>query len=166
MKIQSRGFISAFPGCGKTTVHRDGYKYGLYPMTVDGYSKYRMIRPVGTPAVFDSDSSTFDKSEFPGNYISWMTKTLQNNILDGFVALVSSHDTVRVAMQEAGLAYTLVYPDRSLKDEYIQRYITRESPPAFIDMMRKKWDEFIDSCENDPADKIVLQSGQYLVDVL
>ncbi|ADJ19376.1 hypothetical protein Acj133p029 [Acinetobacter phage 133] len=165
-KIQTRGFVSAFPGCGKTTIHMDGYRFGLYPMRPTGHAVYRMVRPAGVPAVFDSDSSTYDKEYFPGNYIKWMVQTLQNNILDGFVALVSSHDNVRLAMQEAGLPYTLVYPDRSLKSEYIERYKKRGSPDAFITMMENKWDDFIDSCESDPADKIVLQAGQYLVDVL
>lgn len=167
MKLKSRGFISAFPGTGKSTIHKDGYDYGLYPMTADGYAVYRMVRPVGTPAVFDSDSSTYDKSEFPDNYINWMVKTLQNNVLDGFLALVSSHDNVRAAMQERGLSYTLVYPDRSLKEEYIKRYTERGNVPGFIKLMQDKWDDFIDSCDQDPTpNKVILESGQFLKDVL
>lgn len=167
MKINSRGFVSAFPGTGKSTIHKGGYDYGLYPMTAEGYAIYRMVRPVGMPAVFDSDSSTYDKQNFPGNYIGWMKQTLQNNVLDGFLALVSSHDNVREAMRNAGISYTLVYPDRSLKSEYIDRYTKRGNAPAFIQMMQDKWDDFIDSCENDPTpNKIVLKSGQYLVHVL
>ena len=69
-------------------------------------------------------------------------------------------------MRNRKIEYTLVYPDRSLKREYIERYKKRGSPQAFIDLMEAKWDDFIDDCENDPSDKLVLRSGEYLKDVL
>ena len=94
--------------------------------------------------------------------------SIQNLYTNNFIALVSSHDNVRHAMKREGLKYDLVFPDRSIKDEFIQRYRDRGSPDAFIKLIEAKWDDFIDSCEKDQTvgRKYRLQSGQYLADVL
>lgn len=164
--IKAHGFVSAFPGTGKSSIYGNAPKNGLYPLRKEGNAVFRM--PMGKLIpVYDSDSSTFDKSEFPRNYIQHMKDIIHRHCDIGFVALVSSHKEVRLAMQAAGIPYTLVYPDRSLKDEYIARYKKRGSPDAFIELMENKWDDFIDSCESDGSiEKIILSEGQYLSDVL
>lgn len=67
------------------------------------------------------------------------------------------------------MEYILVYPDRSLKTEFIQRYIDRGSPETFVKMMEDKWDVFIDSCvipsNRNSASDYVLKSGEGLADV-
>lgn len=165
-QITKTGFISAFPGTGKSSIHGNAPENGLYPVRADGSALYRMVR-VNRPFVYDSDSSTFDKEYFPQNYIAHMKSVIQRHAGDAeFVFLGSSHDNVRDAMNENGIHYTLVYPDRSLKNEYIERYKKRGSPEPFIKLMENKWDDFIDSCERDANEKIILKSGQYLSDVL
>ena len=88
---------SAFPGVGKTTYFNNTNKN-----------------------VLDSDSSKFDKSNFPSNYIQHIEKNIEDPSVDRI--LVSSHKDVREALVERGIPFVLVYPDRSLKSEYIQRY--------------------------------------------
>jgi hypothetical protein len=163
----------AFPGCGKSTIYRNPSKYRFYPLkTIPGevtplpVSAFRM----GYNPLFDSDSSLFDKNDFPGNYIEHIKRhinyfSLGNGELTMFI---SSHDSVRTALKEADLKYTLVYPDRSLKTEWLERYKERGSPSSFIELLDKNWDNFIDSCESDDGcnDRIVLQSGQGLSDVI
>lgn len=76
--------ISGFPGVGKSTLFNTGLNCS------------------------DSDSSKFDKSLFPGNYISHIQKLLNSGELD-FV-FVSSHEIVRDALISAEIPFTLVYP--------------------------------------------------------
>lgn len=167
MNVTAKGFVCAFPGTGKSTIHSKGMNLGLYPVRDDGTALYRSIIGNRTK-VYDSDSSKFDKAEFPDNYIKHMLKCLHREIdsPNGFLFLASSHENVRKMMTKRKIPYVLVYPERSLKDEYIKRYENRNSPKEFIKMMSEKWDEFIDSCEKDKCPKIVLQSEQYLIDVL
>jgi len=111
----------------------------------------------------DSDSSEWDKDEFPENYLNY----IENIIEYGYTILCSTHEDVRNGLEERDIDYILVYPEENLKDEYIQRYIDRGSPEAFIDMMNEKWDEFIKSCdESIPYKRIRLKKGQYLSDVI
>lgn len=161
-------FISAFPGCGKSTVFWNAHKYHMYSLNKEGTAAFRKSYREGQTYLYDSDSSTFDKAHFPQNYIDHMKEVIMRHAGENeFNMFVSSHSAVRKAMQDAGIIYTLVYPDRSLKDEYIKRYIDRNSPPALISLMEANWDVFIDSCEEDPAyNKIVLQSGKYIGDIL
>jgi hypothetical protein len=68
---------------------------------------------------------------------------------------------------ENGIEFTLVYPDKSIKDEYIQRYIDRGSPDSFINLLTKNWELWIDELDNQiGCDKIKLKEGEYLSDVL
>ena len=131
--------ISGFPGIGKST----------------------LVRAKPTWNISDSDSSTFDKSEFPQNYIQHIQQSLGTRDW----IMVSSHQEVRDAMCEAGIPFLLVYPERGLKSEYMQRYRDRGSPQQFLDLMNNKWDDFITGCLNQVGcEHYVLQSGQYLID--
>lgn len=155
--------ISAFPGCGKSTICKEAEQYGLVhvPVSLEGVISNRSTD--GKTPIFDSDSSLFAKEHFPGNYIEHIKEVLKNH--PDVVIMVSSHDNVREAMREAGIEYTLVAPQRELKGEYLERYQGRGSPEAFITMMENKWNDFIDSIENDPStSKLVLSEGEYLVD--
>lgn len=166
-QVTATGFISAFPGTGKSSIHGNSRDNGVYAVRADGTSLYRHMSRPGQIKAYDSDSSTFDKSEFPANYIQHMKEVIQRHAGQSpFLFLGSSHDNVREAMQEAGIPYVIVYPHRDLKEEYIERYKKRGSSEFFINLMTEKWDDFIDSCESDPNNSIVLESGQYLGDVL
>jgi len=135
--------ISGFPGIGKTHVVNSASIKGR--------------------VVADSDSSTFDKADFPDNYLNHIDRILS----EGIPTLISSHASVRQGLEKRGISYTLVYPEHNLKNEYLQRYRNRRSPDAFIEMMAARWDEFIGSCDDSyPYRRIRLQQGQYLSDVL
>lgn len=115
--------------------------------------------------IADSDSSKFDKTMFPKNYIEHIKGKLEDSNTNR--VLVSSHDAVRNALVQENIPFYLVYPDASLKDEYMERYRERGSPQPFLDLMDKNWDNFIAECEKQTGcEKIVLQAGEYLSDVL
>lgn len=93
-----RNIIAGFPGVGKS------YLFNETDIKVT-----------------DSDSSKFDKKDFPNNYISH----IQNKLDEGYTVLSSTHDDVRKAFVENNMPFYLVYPDIRLKDEYIERYKKR-----------------------------------------
>ena len=133
---------SAFPGVGKTSYFNKTNKN-----------------------VWDSDSSKFDKKHFPENYIEHIKSGLDNESVDKI--LVSSHIDVRDALVKNGISCVLVYPDRSLKDEYIQRYKDRGNNDAFVKLLDNNWDTWMDEMDNMNAPyKVKLGKGQYLTDVI
>jgi hypothetical protein len=157
--------LSAFPAVGKSTIFKEADERGLKPAHVffnDFTKEYEIQVPAGDGIpVFDSDSSKFDKEFFPGNYVKHIKDTLER--LDDVIILVSSHEAVREMLRDQGIDYVLAYPERELKEEYIQRYISRGNTEGFIGMMKGAWNDFIDSCEADPASKkIVLGEGEFL----
>lgn len=122
--------------------------------------------------ISDSDSSLFSwivengekkrNPNFPDNYIEHIEARM--DIMD--YIFVSTHDVVRKALQDNNIQYTLVYPDRSLKNEYLERYKNRGNDGNFIKLFENKWDEFIEQMEAEEfPKKIKLTSGTYLKDV-
>jgi len=133
--------IAVFPGVGKTTFFNDFNE------------NYKIV---------DSDSSKF-KTNFPHDYIAHLQIVLEFDKPD-FV-LISSHKEVREQLKKYNINYTLVYPEHSLKYEYIRRYIKRGSPLAFIDKIHDNWDLYLDEIEGENfPDKIILSDGEFLVD--
>ena len=133
--------ISAFPATGKSTLFK----------TYNG-------------KITDSDSSTFDKKDFPHNYIAH----IKEKISEGYeYVLISSHKIVRDALVENELPFILVYPNIELKQEYIERYKNRGNNDSFIKLIETNWDDWINECnEQTGCSKIELQSGQFLSDVI
>ena len=76
--------ISAFPGMGKS------YAYNELK------DKIRVL---------DSDSSKFDKSDFPRNYI----EHIKNNIQNQDIIFISSHKEVRDALEDENINFDLFY---------------------------------------------------------
>lgn len=158
--------ICAFPGTGKSTISKNAEKYGLKKANIRFDERegvvYDILRePENTPVVFDSDGSLFDKLNFPDNYIKHIQEVLEWE--DGAIVLGSSHDEVRERLREAEVPYTLVFPKRELKGEYLERYRKKGRAPEFISMMETRWNDFIDSCEEDPTpNKIVLGEDEFI----
>jgi hypothetical protein len=133
--------ISAFPGCGKSHYFRNN----------------------SDKIVLDSDSSTFDKSDFPRNYI----QHIKENIGKVDIIMVSSHKEVRDELVKNGIEFTLVYPESNIKEDYIQRYVDRGSPESFIKLLNNNWENWISELEEQTGcDKVKLKKGQYLSDVI
>jgi hypothetical protein len=133
--------ISAFPGCGKSHFFRENKD----------------------KEVLDSDSSKFDKTHFPQNYI----EHIKSNLGKVDIIMVSSHKEVRDELVKNRIPFTLVYPSPEIKKEYIQRYIDRGNTSTFVDLLNKNWDSWINELEaQEGCNKIELKEGQYLSDVI
>ena len=132
--------VSAFPGCGKTWLYTNSGK-----------------------TVLDSDSSTFDKSDFPQNYI----EHIKQNIDKADIILISTHADVREELVREHLPFTLVYPCRECKNEYIERYKKRGSDQDFVALLDKMWDTWIDELEaQKDCEHIVLWHNAFLSDAI
>ena len=134
--------VSAFPGTGKTWFYKKWEDSGV---------------------VFDSDSSQFPKDGFPANYITAIKAKME--FAD--IVMVSSHKVVRDALLDAGIRFLLVYPDISLKEEYLKRFVDRGSPAAFVELLSQNWDAWIAELEvQGGCERCVLKSGEFLSDVI
>ena len=130
--------ISAFPACGKS------YCFNNYN---------------GKPfMILDSDSSEFSwvkdergnntkerNPDFPSNYM----KHIKDNIGKADVIFVSSHKQVRQALRDNSIAYFMIYPDKTLKEEWLNRMRKRGNNTSFIEFMDKNFELFIDEIEEE-----------------
>jgi len=139
--------VSAFPGTGKTYSHKHDDLITL-----------------------DSDSSKFSWIEkgirhpdFPNNYIEHIKKNLgRANII-----FVSSHKVVRNALVDAGIKFVLVFPERSCKNEYLNRFKNRGNDESFISFIENGWNDFIDEMEQQSGCWIIrLKRGEYISNIL
>ena len=70
-------------------------------------------------------------------------------------------------LRDEGLDIVLVYPQKNLRNEYLDRYIERDNPYDFIGTMMKYWDKKIDELsELNYCKHYVLESGQHISDVI
>lgn len=136
-KVKNALVISAFPGCGKTYFYK---KFGRAFNILDSdSSEFSWVK--------DSEGhNTKERNpEFPQNYIAH----IKDNLNTAEVIFVSSHKEVREALVKAKIHYVLVYPDISLKQEWIKRFVRRGSNGDFIGFIYRMWDEFIEDLEHE-----------------
>lgn len=139
--------VSGFPGTGKSYFVNYGEGSGYMPQ---GFA-------------VDSDSSKFNKSEFPDNYI----KHIKSGIGVHRIIFVSSHKEVRNALVENNIFFTLVYPDLELKKEYINRYKKRGSDDGFIDFISDNWNNFLNDLRYQKGcNHLVLKENEFMSNTL
>lgn len=68
--------------------------------------------------------------------------------------LVSTHPETRIILNELNAPYFIIFPDKSLKKEYIQRYKQRENNNSFIKLMEEHFEDFVDSIEDSEIEGI------------
>lgn len=85
--------------------------------------------------VVDSDSSMFDKSDFPANYM----RHIESLIGKVHIIMVSTHETVREALKSADFIYDvpmyICYPSLELKSEWLERCRNRGNNEKFIKLI-------------------------------
>lgn len=153
MKITQDGqaakVISGFPGVGKSF------------LTKGNTSNLKVL---------DSDSTEYSKladgktpnPAWPKNYIDHIKE--QSTKVD--IIFVSTHKDTRSLLVENKIPFTLVYPDKSLKSEYMARYKTRGTPEFLQTILDKNWDTFVTDCEKQgDCEHVKLTAGQYMADV-
>lgn len=141
--------ISGFPGVGKTRLSKDN----RFKVLDSDSSKFSWI--------YNEDGTKDRNPDFPNNYITH----IKDNLEFADIILVSSHKDVRKALIENEIEFALVYPNISLKFEYLDRYKERGDTEEFINMMDSNWDQFVKECmlETD-CTLLELKSGDFLSD--
>lgn len=134
--------ISAFPACGKTRFF------------VDNQHDIKIL---------DSDSSTFDKTDFPANYIDH----IKSNIGKVDIIMISSHEDVRKELSKNEIIFTLIYPMKDCRDEWRSRMMKRGSSFESTEMIQDNWVLFLDSCNSQKGCiHLILNKGQFLSSVI
>jgi hypothetical protein len=145
-----------FPACGKTWLCKRQKAYGL--------------------KILDSDSSQFSwvegngikerNPDFPGNYI----EHIEENIGKYDFIFVSSHASVREALEKRGIDFTIIYPQMGCKAEWVGRCFIREKTGesgCSADIMYNNWDQWITECIETGFyhKEIILRPRDYLSDL-
>lgn len=114
--------------------------------------------------LYDLQSHCFVKDyNWQKNYVE-CALALQNKY--DYVFL-STHDVVIEELKKRGEKFYIVYPNKYLRQEYLERFKKRGSSTEYIMRFRDRWDLFIDKLDSlDHEWKINLRSGQYLSDVI
>lgn len=151
---------SVFPACGKTYMYENQDEYDMKILDSDS-SEFSWIE-------VDDGNNGLRKErnpDFPNNYIAH----IKEQIGKYDYIFVSSHESVRKALNEAGIDFTIVYPKQDCLTEWIGRCYLRElnGKNGFpIKVLVDNWNDWISGCfeEGIEHEEIVLNRGEYLSD--
>lgn len=105
----------------------------------------------------------YKDNELQKEYIEDIEK--QFNTVD-YIFISTDLESLKL-LHEKGYTITLIYPENSLRSEYLDRYIARDSPCDFIGAFMKYWNLWINELKNQKyCNHIVLKQGEYLSDFL
>ena len=148
--------IAAFPACGKTYCFDRNEDYSILD---SDSSKFSWIYPGGL-------ETKRRNPDFPKNYI----EHIKENIGKVDYIFVSTHEEVRNALTEADIDFTLVFPQQSLRAEWVGRCFICGSDEKFCRMIADQWDDWILKMEEEVVynnrKHYRLKSNEYLYDVL
>jgi hypothetical protein len=150
---------SIFPACGKTWLYEHQEDYGLKILDSDSsdFSWMRLYDPLGRP------TTKLRNPDFPNNYI----EHIKENIGKYDFIFVSSHASVREALDKEGIDFTIVYPMPMCKAEWIGRCFIREKngeDGCGAEAMYNNFDVWQSDCfmAGSKHEEIVLGPTEYL----
>ncbi len=152
------GIISAFPGIGKTTLAKE--HHSVIDLESSNYKWLDIDSDL--PIEQRKGMSKTLNPNFPENYI----RDIVSLAREGYIVLISSHKEVRDELNKRSIPFTIVLPSLDMKQEMIDRYIKRGNQENFVTMLENNYETFVNDLMSDPNNKIVLDSGQYLKDVV
>ena len=150
-------FIYAFTATGKSTISK---KYSnVIDMESTKYKYYNSIieneKAKGTLRNINKD--------WPNNYFEAL-----NKVKDKYDYILISDEVCNDFLQKNNYEYWWIYPNKELKEEYLNRCKKRGNNNDFINYFSRNWSTWIDECINDTkaSKHIELKSNQFLEDVL
>ena len=158
---------SVFPACGKTWLYEHQEEYGLTILDSDS-SQFSWIEyplPYKDYERKGKETIKLRNPDFPNNYINH----IKENIGKYDCIFVSSHASVREALDKEGIDFIIVYPEQSCKAEWVGRCFIREKngeSGCGAEAMYNNWDKWISECFETGIDhrEVVLQSKEHLSD--
>lgn len=180
---------SVFPACGKTWLAEHQDDFGLKILDSDS-SKFSWMFRKRTDEELAKEKEIWESipralsgdmfikrikdevikvrnPDFPDNYI----EHIKESIGKYDYIFVSSHKSVREALDREEIDYTIVYPSYECMAEWVGRCYVREKngeDGCSANTMYESWFPFYMDCFNAGANhkEIVLRPGQYLRDCL
>lgn len=105
----------------------------------------------------------FDDRVSPDYYI----KKIKDNIGKVDIIFVHSHNTLRNALVENCLYFTLIIPPMNKKEIYIKRYKDRGDSKEFIDLVDENWETWIlQLCKQERCNHASLKRDEFLSDII
>ena len=147
--------VSAFAGVGKTTLAQ---MYNEDVIDLES-GNFKWLENDGTEE--SKGSRKVPNPNYPINYLEAIKKANT----EYKVVLISQHDVIRKCLDAVKLDYVIIYPDISMKEEFIERYKARGNNNDFINLITSKWESWISNLNLvQNHQKIILNRGQYLSD--
>ena len=151
---------SVFPACGKTYLYEHQDDYGLKILDSDS-SQFSWVLKFTEHGIYEKVRNP----EFPKNYI----EHIKENLGKCDYIFVSSHASVREALDKEGIDFTIVYPEHSCEAEWVGRCFIRDKKGETgcgAEVMYNNWDQWILECIETGINhkEIVLHSGEHLSD--
>lgn len=148
-------YIWCFPGTGKSSVSQS------VPDVLDADS--RLYQFIGvTPQMLHNTAArarTVPNPEYPDNYFNYIENAGSTYVL------LNCHVSLLPRIPSENLL--LIYPDISLKDEYICRYRDRGDSESFISYMDESFADMVRAIESYPCRKLrITDEHTYLTDIL
>ena len=162
---------SVFPACGKTYLFEHQEEYGLKILDSDSsYFAWVWECPEDDERGMHSPNArktTKRNPDFPQNYIDHIKCKIESGKYD--CIFVSSHASVREALDKEGIDFTIVYPDQSCMAEWVGRCFIRDKngeSGCGAQVMYNNWNQWIWECFETGIyhNEIVLGSREYLSD--
>ena len=158
---------SVFPACGKTWLYEHQKDYGLKILDSDSSQFSWVYTNIDENGDVIRGVRMVRNPEFPANYI----KYIKENICKYDYIFVSSHASVRKALDEEDIDFVIVYPDMSCKAEWVGRCFIRDKTGESgcgADAVYDNWESWILECVETGInhEEIVLQSREHLSDRL
>ena len=104
--------------------------------------------------------------EYPNNYLQYISEHIGK--VD--YILTTASDDIKKKLIEMGIRPILVYPDKSLKEEWIGRMFLAGNREPVLKTFAENWDKWIDAMQKFgkeyDLDEYVLEHNGYLSDVI
>jgi len=105
----------------------------------------------------------YRQGDFPTNYIQDVLKLVGKTKY----LFISTDSEILDELNKMGIEIQLYYPENELRNEYLDRFLDRDSPYDFIGTMMKHWDVWINGLkEHNYGKHIILKKGEYLQNVI
>lgn len=154
--------IAGYPEIGKT------YMTKVFSDVVDlESSDYHWIYD-NSVDFFDYESkkgSTNRKlnPNWPGNYITAICEAYEKNEFS-YILIAGKLEVVEL-LSNCHIPFTIVVPNKELKEEYKERYLKRNNTSQFISFVLSRWDNYMEQISHY-SNVFYLNSGEYLYDVI
>lgn len=148
-------YIWCFPGTGKSSVSQS------VPDVLDADSRLYQFIGVTPRMLHDAaaQARTVPNPEYPDNYFHYIEDA------GSAYVLLNCHVSLLPRISSENLF--LIYPDISLKDEYLRRYRDRGDSESFISYMDESFADMVHAIESYPCRKLrITDEHTYLTNLL